>query len=143
MKTIKCVNVTVRSVIDNVENGLSVGDPEVTVISASGSLTAEGDVLTLQYAEEGEGQRPDVTLSYRNGGIILSRRGSVVVDLVFEEGEECRSVYSVPPYKFDMTVDTRRIRSTLSEDGGELQLIYNMNIGGQDKRVRMHISVVA
>ena len=143
MKTIKCVNVTVRSVIDNVENGLSVGDPEVTVISASGSLTAEGDVLTLQYAEEGEGQRTDVTLSYRNGGIILSRRGSVVVDLVFEEGEECRSVYSVPPYKFDMTVDTRRIRSTLSEDGGELQLIYNMNIGGQDKRVRMHISVVA
>ena len=143
MKTIKCVNVTVRSVIDNVENGLSVGDPEVTVISASGSLTAEGDVLTLQYAEEGEGQRTDVTLSYRNGGIILSRRGSVVVDLVFEEGEECRTVYSVPPYKFDMTVDTRRIRSTLSEDGGELQLIYNMNIGGQDKRVRMHISVVA
>ena len=143
MKTIKCVNVTVRSVIDNVENGLSVGDPEINLISASGSLTAEDDVLTLMYAEEAEGQRTDVTLSYRNGGVILSRRGSVVVDLVFEEGEECRTVYSVPPYKFDMTVDTRRIRSTLSPDGGELQLIYNMNIGGQDKRVRMHISITA
>lgn len=141
MKTIKCVNVTVRSVIDNIEDGLPIGDPERTLITAPGSLTDDGGVLTLQYAEEGEGQRTDVTLIYRTGGVILSRRGSVVVDLVFEEGEECRTVYSVPPYKFDMTVNTKRIRSTLSGEGGELQLIYDMNIGGQDKRVRMHISI--
>ena len=141
MKTIKCVDVTVRSVIDNIEDGLPTGDPERTLITAPGSLTDDGGVLTLQYAEEGEGQRTDVTLIYRTGGVILSRRGSVVVDLVFEEGEECRTVYSVPPYKFDMTVNTKRIRSTLSGEGGELQLIYDMNIGGQDKRVRMHISI--
>ncbi len=141
MKTIKCVDVTVRSVIDNIEDGLPAGDPEKTLITASGSLTDEDGTLTLKYAEEGEGQRTDVTLTYRTGGVILSRRGSVVVDLVFEEGEECRAIYSVPPYRFDMTVNTKRIRSTLSGEGGELQLIYDMNIGGQDKRVRMHISI--
>lgn len=142
MKTIKCVNVTVRSVIDNTEGGLPVGDPERTVITAPGSLTDEDGVITVQYAEIGEeGQHTDVTLVRREGGVILSRRGSVVVDLVFEEGEECHTLYSVPPYKFDMTVYTRRIRTTLSGDGGELQLIYDMNVGGQEKRVRLHLSV--
>ncbi|MBQ2793537.1 MAG: DUF1934 domain-containing protein [Clostridia bacterium] len=142
MKTIKCVSVTVRSVIDNTENGLPVGDPERTVIAAVGSLSDEDGVLTVRYAEEGEdGQRTDVTLVKREGGVILSRRGSVVVDLVFEEGKECRTVYSVPPYKFDMTVNTKKIRSTLCGSGGELQLIYDMNVGGQKKRVRLHLSV--
>ena len=142
MKTIKCVNVTVRSVIDNTEDGLPVGESERTVITAPGSLTDEDGVLTVQYAEIGEdSQRTDVTLIHREGGVILSRRGSVVVDLVFEEGEECHTLYSVPPYKFDMTVITRKIRSTLTAQGGELQLIYDMNVGGQDKRVRLHLSV--
>lgn len=144
MKTIKCVSVTVRSVIDNMEDGLPVGEPERTVIAAQGSLTDEDGTLTVKYTEEGEeGQHTDVTLVYRTGGVILSRRGSVVVDLVFEEGEECRTLYSVPPYKFDMTVNTRKIRSTLTGGGGELQLIYDMNVGGQDKRVRLHLSVTA
>ena len=39
-----------------------------------------------------------------------------------------------------MTVRTKKIRSSLSEDGGEVQLIYSMNIGGQEKNVRMKIS---
>ncbi len=123
------------------EDGLPVGEPERNLITAPGSLTDEDGIITVKYAEEAEGQRTDVTLVHRAGGVILSRRGSVVVDLVFEEGEECRTLYSVPPYKFDMTVNTKKIRSTLSGAGGELQLIYDMNIGGQDKRVRMHISV--
>lgn len=141
MKSIKPVSITVSSVIDNTENGLPVGEQEKTLITAAGSLTCEDGTLTLKYAEEAEGQRTDCTLIYRDGGVILSRRGSVVVDLVFEEGEDCNTVYSVPPYRFDMTVRTKKIRATLTENGGELQLIYDMNIGGQDKRVRMYIAV--
>lgn len=141
MKTVKCVEVTVRSVIDNLEGGLPVGDPEITVITARGSLTAEGEALSLKYREtEGE-QYTDCELRLYSHGISLSRRGAVVCDLLFSEGEECSTVYSVPPYKFDMTVLAKRIRGSITDGGGELSLLYSMNIGGQDKSVRMKIAV--
>lgn len=143
MKTITPVSVTVSSAIDNIEDGMPVGDQERTVITADGSLTNEDGVLTIRYAEDGEeGQHTDCTLIYRDGAIALSRRGSVAVDLMFEVGEICTAVYSVPPYKFDMTVTAKKIRSNLTDRGGEIQLIYDMNIGGQDKRVRMYIAAV-
>ena len=143
MKTITPVNVTVSSVIDNLEDGMPVGDQERTLITAPGSLTNDDGIITIRYAEDGEeGQHTDCTLIYRDGAIALSRRGSVSVDLMFEVGETCTAVYSVPPYKFDMTVTAKKIRSSLTDRGGEIQLIYDMNIGGQDKRVRMYIAAV-
>ena len=143
MKTIRPVSVTVSSVIDNIEDGMPVGEQERTVITAEGSLTNLDGTLTIRYAEDGEGgQHTDCTLIYRDGAVALSRRGSVCVDLMFEVEETCTAVYSVPPYKFDMTVTAKKIRSNLTDRGGELQLIYDMNIGGQDKRVRMYIAAV-
>jgi len=141
MKSIKAVSITVRSVIDNLEDGLAVGDPEITVITSSGSLAAADGIYILKYSEKGEDSVTDCVLTVRAEGVSLSRRGAVVCDILFEEGEVCRTLYSVPPYKFDMTVKTRRIRSSLTDKGGELQLIYSMNIGGQDKDVRMRIAV--
>ena len=142
MKAIKPVTVTVHSVIDNLEDGLPVGEPEINTFSVPGSLADDGERLTLRYGEDGEdGQHTDCLLCLTADGVMLTRRGSVVVDLLFAEGEECHALYAVPPYKFDMTVRTRRIRRTLSYEGGELQLIYSMNVGGQDKDVRMRISV--
>lgn len=143
MKTIRPVSITVSSAIDNIEDGMPVGDQERTLITAEGSLTAEDGTVTIRYREDGEdGQHTDCTLIYRDGAVALSRRGSVSVDLMFEVGETCTAVYSVPPYKFDMTVTAKKIRSNLTDRGGELQLIYDMNIGGQDKRVRMYIAAV-
>ena len=58
----------------------------------------------------------------------------------FSDGETFNTLYCVGPYSFDMTVRTKRIRNSLTVDGGELQLIYSMNVGGQEKNVRMRIS---
>ena len=143
MKTITPVSITVSSAIDNIEDGMPVGDQERTVITAPGSLANEDGTLTIRYAEDGDdGQHTDCTIIYRDGAIALSRRGSVAVDLMFEVGQTVTAVYSVPPYRFDMTVTAKKIRSTLTDRGGEIQLIYDMNIGGQDKRVRMYIAAV-
>ena len=78
---------------------------------------------------------------YPDGTVSLSRRGAIVSDILFKEGEECRTVYAIPPYKFDMTVKTRRVRNELNAEGGILRLLYSMNVGGQEKTVRMKITV--
>jgi len=40
-----------------------------------------------------------------------------------------------------MTINTKRIRNTLAERGGTLEILYDMKLGGADKRVKMKIEV--
>lgn len=141
MAVTKSVEVKIHSIIDNLENGAPDGEPEISIFTVDGTLSVQEDSLRLNYAEEGEGYRTLCELTVRERGVSLSRREAVVCDILFAEGEECHTVYSVPPYKFDMSVFTRRIRASLTEEGGTLQLIYGMNVGGQDKNVNMKITV--
>ena len=74
---------------------------------------------------------------------MLRRMGGIVSDMLFIEGEETKTLYQIPPYKFDMTLKTKKIRSDFHDDCGELQLIYSMNVGGGQKNARMKISYKA
>ena len=139
----KFVKITVHSVIENVdERGIPEDEPEISISTHSGSLRDEGEILHLGYTEEGEGGNVECHIViYPDGGVSLSRRGAIVSDILFKEGEECHTVYSIPPYKFDMTVYTKRVRSDMSAEGGILRLLYSMNVGGQEKKVQMKITV--
>ncbi len=143
MEATREVEVKIHSVIDNLEGGIPDGEPEISIFTADGRLTVSDGALTLAYRETGEGYVTLCELSVRPEGVMLSRREAVVCDILFSEEEECHTVYSVPPYKFDMTVVTKRIRNSLTAEGGTLQLVYGMNLGGQDKSVNMKITVRA
>ncbi len=132
---------TVNSVIDNLDDaGLPDGDPEINIFTTAGTLAVSERGKRLSFTEEAEGQKTTSTLYVSDGRIVLKKRGDVESDITFIEGDESKSIYRVGPYAFDMTVRTKKIRSTLTENGGELSLIYSMNVGGQDKNVRMKIS---
>lgn len=132
---------TVNSVIDNLgDSGLPEGDPEINIFTTEGEISPYADGLLLCFTESGEGgtARSDIYLA--GNSVRLVKSGDITSEMLFREGEKFDTVYSVGPYSFDMTVLTKRIRGTLTEDGGELQIIYSMNIGGQSKNVRMKIS---
>lgn len=134
------MDVTVNSVIDNLgDTGLPEGDPEISIFTTDGILTA-GDGMTLTFTEESDGQSATSRLKITDGGVHLTKSGAINSDMRFAEGESFDTLYKVGPYAFDMTVKTKRIRCDLTENGGTLQLIYSMNIGGQEKNVRMKIS---
>ena len=133
---------TVNSVIDNLTyDGIPDGDPEINIFTADGIFNFRDEKAEMLYVETGEDSKTVCTLYTSGSEVILSRRGSVECALTFSEGETTKTIYRVPPYSFDMTVETLKIRNSLSDMGGELQLIYMMNIGGQDKKVRMKITV--
>lgn len=138
---------TVHSVIDNLDDaGLPVGEPEVNILTVSGFLkisrTDEGEVFNMMYSESDEDRARTVTdITVEGGSVLLSRHGGVDYTIRFSEGEEYTGIYSVPPYSFDMRVYTKRVRSSLSREGGELQMIYSMEVGGAEKSCRMKISV--
>lgn len=136
---------TIHSVIDNLdENGIPDGEPEISITTERGFLKAEpqesGDKLYISYNEEGEGGKTHTELVIAGAEVRLSRRGSADYDLIFKEGESCTTVYTVSPYSFDMRVNCKRVRNSLTRDGGVIQIIYDMNVGGADKSCRMKIT---
>ena len=132
---------TVSSVIDSLDDsGLPEGEPEISIFTTDGFIKAREGAVELTYAEKTEGGNVFCRLTVEDGGVLLSRSGAVECNLSFREGETSSTVYKIPPYAFDMSVSTKRVRTTLTEQGGELQLVYLMSIGGQDRQARMKIS---
>lgn len=134
--------ITVHSVIDNLNDaGLPDGEPEINLFTTEGLINAGENRYEIKYDEKSDEYITHCRLLVDNEKVYLSRKGAVDCDITFCEGETSSCLYRVPPYSFDMTVTTAKIRNSLTENGGEIQLIYSMNIGGQDKKVRMKIEV--
>lgn len=141
MAVIKEVRIKIESSIENLDpSGLPDGEAEKSTALAQGFLHCRDGLMLLTYSEKGEGG-DDVysEILVKERGVRVKRGGAIESDLYFEEGCEHKSLYCVPPYKFDACVTTRRIRNTLTDDGGMLDLFYNMKIGGADKSARMRI----
>ena len=134
--------ITVHSVIENLtEAGLPDGEPEINLFTVKGTFSKRNEEYDIKYDEKNEEYTTHCSLTANSDRVFLSRKGAVDCNITFKEGEKCNCIYRVPPYAFDMVVTTSKIRNSLNEKEGELQLIYSMNIGGQDKKVRMRIKV--
>lgn len=106
-----------------------------------GSLSAREGFCRLTYTEETEGGEVRTDMTVREGHIRMHRRGAVVSDMHFAEGLCHRSLYEIPPYRFDMTTETEALSSTLTEAGGELLLRYRNTVGGAPRRCCLRLSV--
>ncbi|MBO7197115.1 MAG: DUF1934 domain-containing protein [Clostridia bacterium] len=134
------VHIKIESSIENLDlSGLPEGDVEKSRSFATGYYSYSEEKIALSYTEENEGGKADSEILICDGGVRVKRMGAIESDLYFKEGESHSSIYSVPPYKFDATVKTRRIRCELDENGGKIDLFYNMKIGGAEKSARMKI----
>lgn len=132
--------VRIESTVDNLDSlGLTVGDSERTEEKADGYLMNNGDQYTLTYSVKGEGGDVYSEITIDGGAVRVKRQGAVISDFYFKEGEEHRSLYTVSPYKFEVTIKTGRVRPELDAHGGRVDILYRMNIGGADKAVRMKI----
>ena len=140
MATIKEALIRVSSIIENLDDaGLAHGDIERTEASASGYYTYGGERVEITYAEKTEGGTLTTCVVRDGASVTVTRRGAIESEMRFEEGVVHASEYAMPPYRFDCEIKTRKIRDRLEEDGGGLDLLYNMKIGGADKAVRMKI----
>ena len=142
MTEFKKAEITVRSVIDEISSdGFPTGEPEINIITAEGDIEYGEGTTTLKYLEKSEGGEVVCQLTLINSGrISLVRKGAVECRLDFEEGKTVKTLYSVPPYSFDMTVTAKKVSFEAGADGGDIRLVYFMNIGGRDAKVNMKIA---
>ncbi len=140
MPKIEETNIKIESVIENIgPSGLPEGDAERTVTETRGFIHYTEDGILLTYSEKTDNGDVYSDISCSDGEVWVKRHGALVSELFFKEGAEHTSIYEIPPYKFDATVKTRRIKAELSDGGGVIALFYNMKIGGAEKTARMKI----
>ena len=132
--------IKIESFIENLDSsGLADGETEKNTSECSGFLRYSDGEAVLTYSESGESGDVTSEITYKDGEAVVKRTGAIESEIRFCEGVTHHSLYSVVPYKFDMTVTTRKIRASISECGGTLDLFYNMKIGGAEKSARMKI----
>ena len=140
MAVIKEKKILMSSVIENLlPSGLSDGEPEKTEIITDGFLKITDGGLAISYVEQTEGGRVAADIFIADGSVRVKRAGAIESDMLFEEGLLHKSLYGVPPYAFDTEIYTKKIRNSMTRDGGRVDIFYTMKIGGADKKVRMRI----
>ena len=131
---LKRIGLKIYSCIDNLdERGLPDGESEISSSCHSGAMKISGGEISLSYRESTEGGSvfSDI-LVHESGSVTVRRSGAIDSTMHFDENEEYNTVYSLPPYKFDMTVRTKKIKNSLSVLGGTLEISYEMCVGGAE-----------
>lgn len=107
------------------------GGPDEMELVTAGVLSREGeDRYTISYEEsELTGLEGTTTVVQVDGPrVTLMREGSINSQMVFEEGQRHLSMYETPYGSLSVGILTRRMRSTLGESGGDLEIDYSIEI---------------
>lgn len=105
--------------------------PDEVELVTSGTLKRDGaGGYVVSYAEtELTGLEGTTTRLHVDGGrVTLLREGNVNSQMVFEEGRRHLSMYETPYGALSIGINTRRMRSTLGEAGGDLEIDYAIEI---------------
>ena len=94
-----------------------VTDGQYCYKNGSGTLTYMESELTGM-----EGTKTSFIFSPEE--VVLSREGTLTSRMVFREGQKSTFLYDTPYGSTTMGLDTHKIRSTLGERGGDLEIDY-------------------
>ena len=123
----KTVIISIRSVVQSVDNE----PPESTELITEGRLTDCGEAgYTLSYQEsEITGLEGTLTTFHVEPDCItLMRVGQFNSQMVFQPGRRHFSFYGTPYGTMSIGVNTRRMRSNLTADGGQIEIDYAVEI---------------
>ncbi len=96
----------------------------------SGMLLAENNGFTISYEESELTGMEGTTTRLRIEGprVTMLREGNVNSQMIFEEGQKHLSMYETPYGSLAIGIDTRRMRNTVNESGGDLEIDYAIEI---------------
>lgn len=90
--------------------------------------TEEGYTLSYEESELTGLEGTTTVLRVGPGQVTLLRQGEVNSVMVFEEGRQHVSVYDTPEGSLTVSINTRRLRSDLGPEGGDIEIQYSIDI---------------
>ena len=105
-------------------------EPEKMELVTEGKLDYRSGGWDVSYAESELTGLEGVTTTFRvePGKVTLTRSGQLNSQMVFSEGIPHDSLYEMPFGALMLTVTARRVMYDLMEDGGFIDLIYEISI---------------
>ena len=105
-------------------------DPDATELMTEGMLELTETGLRLTYQETALTGMEGTTTTFEVGErqVILTRRGGVNSQMVFEEGRQHTSLYETPLGELSVDIQTSALRHNLTERGGLLEIKYSIAV---------------
>ena len=106
-------------------------EPDSIELMTEGTLTLTGEggmVLSYQESELTGLEGTTTAFEIRGSQVILTRTGSVNSQMVFEEGRQHTSLYETPFGELAVDIQTSRLRHSLTERGGLMDLRYSISV---------------
>ena len=96
----------------------------------AGTLRREQEGYTIAYQETELTGLEGTTTKLRIEGprVTLLRQGSVNSQMIFEVGRKHLSMYETPYGALAVGIETRRLKNTVDEAGGDLEIDYAIEI---------------
>ena len=118
-------------------NGLLSAEPLVTEVEAEGELIYRKGTVCIRYAESAATGLEDcvTTVSFSDkepDRVSMYRAGPVKTALMFSDGERYISVYETEYGCFEVGIYTEKCENKIGLDGGELSVIYDVEIRGSE-----------
>lgn len=105
-------------------------EPDCIELVSAGTFeqTEEGYTITYQESELTGLEGTTTVLQVSEGQVTLLRQGEVNSVMVFEEGRQHVSVYETPMGTLAISINTRRLRSELDAQGGDIEIQYTIDV---------------
>ena len=105
-------------------------EPEIIELTTEGTMERQKEVWELSYEESDLTGLAGVTTAFRVGprGVVLKRTGKIQNQMIFMEGRRHESLYQIDIGALMIAVRATSVKSTLSDRGGTVDIIYNIEI---------------
>ena len=105
-------------------------EPEIIELTTEGTMERQKEVWELSYEESDLTGLAGVTTAFRVGprGVVLKRTGKLQNQMIFMEGRRHESLYQIDIGALMIAVKATSVKSALSEQGGTVDIIYNIEI---------------
>ncbi len=135
-----------KDVVINIKSLQNYGfdDEDGIEFTTDGYYFTDGDMACISYAETAvtgmEGTR--TSLMVEGDQVVLDRDGLIRSRMVFTPGEKNTFQYSTPYGTANLGIDTREVKQNFDENGGEMELVYVVNMDHAIvTRNKFHITV--
>lgn len=112
------------------------GEKTESTVHAMGDFEWKGDdgSFKINYKEELEEAVESITTVYFKDAdhISISRSGPLSPNLELVKGEETECIYTAPFAEVTMLVETKDIKSDMTENGGTLEMSYSIDFNNGD-----------
>lgn len=117
------------------------GREEVIEEKNEGSFIIKNKKVYILYKSTDDGVETSSMLTVSDDGVHLKKRGNVSSDMYYKRNAKTIFMYKLPFGSIEMEIDTVRIINALTEEGGNLRIVYTLTAQGEKYYNDMKITV--